>query len=130
MTKVHGWKTNLSDLDIDVEDSIFCLMKTNRNVIIQCQADFLQRDPRHQMTIVGEKGHLEADFIKNQIKSWTIERKETRATNYQFETNTRYVEELKHFFNLIGEKKTDHDLDLAVGRRILELIMDKNINQI
>ena len=130
VTKMHGWKTKLSNLDIDVEDSTFCLMKTSRNVIIQCQADFLQMDPRHQMTIVGEKGHIEADFIRNQIRSWTIEKKETRTTNYQFDSNKRYVDELKHFFNLIGEKKADHDLDLAVGRRILELIMDKNIIQI
>jgi len=130
VTRVQGWKTKLSDLDIDVEDSIFCLMKTSKNVIIQCQADFLQRDPRHQMTIVGEKGHIEADFIKNQIRSWTIERRETRTNNYQFDTNKRYVEELKHFFNLIDEKKTGHDLDLAVGRHILELITNKNIIQI
>jgi len=130
VTRAHGWKTKLSDLDIDVEDSIFCLLKTDRNVIVQCQADFLQRDSRHQMTIVGEKGHVEADFIKNQIRSWTIERRETRTNNYQFDTNKRYVEELKHFFNLIDEKKTGHDLDLAVGRHILELITNKNIIQI
>jgi predicted dehydrogenase len=130
ITRLQGWKTKLSDLDLDVEDSIFCLIKTSRNIIIQCQADFLQRDSRHQMTIVGEKGHVEVDFMKNQIRSWTIERKETRTTNYQFDTNKRYVEELKHFFSLIDEKKTDHDLDLAVGRRVLELIISKNIIQI
>jgi predicted dehydrogenase len=127
ITKVSGWKTRLGSLDMDVEDSVFCLIKTNKGVVVQCQSDFLQRDSRHQMTAIGEKGHIEADFIKNQIRSWTIETKETRTTNYQFDSNRRYVEELKYFFNLIGEKKTDHDLDLAVGRRILELIMDKNI---
>ena len=127
ITKVSGWKTRLGSLDMDVEDSVFCLIRTNKGVVVQCQSDFLQRDSRHQMTAIGEKGHIEADFIKNQIRSWTIEKKEIRTTNYQFDSNKRYVDELKHFFNLVSEKKTDHDLDLAVGRRILELIVDKNI---
>jgi len=130
ITEISGWKTKLGSLDMDVEDSFFCLLRTDKNVIVQCQSDFLQRDSRHQMTIIGEKGHIEADFIKNQIRLWTIEKQETQITNYQFDPNKRYVEELRHFFNLISEKKIDHDLNITVGRRVLELIMDKNITQI
>ena len=123
-TRVQGWKTKLGDLEIDVDDSVFCVMKTDRNVVIQCHVDFLQRESRHQIIVFGEKGHIEVDFIKNQIRLWTIDTKVSRTISYQHDTNKRYVEELKYFFNLISEKKTDHLLDLASGRQILELIMN------
>ena len=130
ITKVYGWKTKISDLDIDVDDLAFCMMKTDKGVVIQCQADFLQRESRHQMIIFGDKGHIEADFKRNQIDLWTIGTKVTRTMSYHFDTNRRYVDELKHFFNLISEKKVDYDLDLVAGRHTLELIMDENIIRI
>jgi len=127
---ITGWKVKLSNLEIDVKDSFFCLLKTKKGVIIQYQSDFLQRVHRHQMIIFGEKGYIEADFIKKEIKIWTVDNPEVEILNYQFNHSQCYIDELKHFFNLIEQNRIEHNLDLSVGKRILELILSPSVASI
>lgn len=124
-----GWKARLSDLEMDVDDSVFCLMKTRRDIVIICQTDFLQRISKHRMIIVGQKGTIEADFITHEV---TIElpREKTVVQKYSFEPNRRYVEELKHFVQLIESGSMNHDLDVHAGKRVVELLLSDNIKAI
>lgn len=124
-----GWKARLSDLEIDVDDSVFCLIKTRRDIVISCQTDFLQRISKHRMIIVGQKGTIEADFITHEI---TVELPGEAAIvhKYSFDSNRRYVEELKHFVHLIESGSANHDLDIRAGKRVVELLLSDNIKAI
>ncbi len=72
-TWLFGWpkslqcsRAKLSPLDIDVEDSAHIIMEYgNKNVCVQL--DFLQRTANMSVQIVGEKGTLYADLIKEEL---------------------------------------------------------------
>ncbi len=125
VTSINGWKTRLSNLEIDVEDSVFLLLKTNRDVIVNTSFDFLQQCPQHSMIITGENGHINADFNEHRIE---ICKKNHKLTlNYEFDDNYRYVEELKFFFTMVETHNEDTEIDLTVGKRVLEILSDPGI---
>lgn len=127
--EISGWKARLSDLEIDVDDSVFCLIKTNQNVVVMCQADFLQRIPRHRVVVVGEKGTIEVDFIAHEITVEILGEKPL-VQRYSFEPNKRYVEELRHFVQLIEDGIVKHPLDIHTGKRVVELLLSDKIKVI
>ena len=121
-----GHKARLSDLDMDVDDSVFCLIKTNKNIVVMCQTDFLQRSSNHRMFIVGEKGNIDADFVNHQFVI-DLAGKERSVQKYSFDPNQRYIDELKHFLELIEAGSVKHDLDVFSGKKVVELILSDNI---
>jgi len=129
ITQIKGWKTRISDLEIDVEDCVFCLLKTEKGIIVQLQSDFLKRKNRHQMIIFGEKGHIWADFIENTINVWILD-KTPEIIKYNFHPNQRYINELLYFAVTIKERKMKHELDLSLGKKVLELIANPKIKSI
>jgi predicted dehydrogenase len=127
--ELSGWRARLSDLEMDVDDSVFCLMKTDRNIVVMCQTDFLQRISKHRMIIVGEKGTIEADFIAHEI-TVEIPEEESSVREYSFEPNKRYVEELKHFVQLIKDGSVKHSLDIHAGERVVKLLLSDKIKAV
>lgn len=129
INEFSGWKARLGDLEIDVDDSVFCLIKTSRDIVVMCQTDFLQRISRHRMIVVGEKGTIGADFVTHEI---TVELpgEKTSVQKYFFEPNGRYVEELKHFVQLVEDGSVKHDLDVYAGKRVVELLSSGTIKAI
>lgn len=125
--EIVGWKAKLSDLGIETEDAFFTILKTDRNIIVQYQADFLQRKGRSQMIVIGEKGLVEADFIKNEIIFQTVGQEKPEVVKYDCDPNKKYFCELKLFSKLIENKKISHSLDLNVGKRILELMLSEKV---
>jgi predicted dehydrogenase len=153
--EIIGWKTKLSNLDIDVEDSAFCILKTYQGVIVNCISDFLGRLPRNDFKIIGSEGHIEADFTSHVIRVWrTIEKRyppgkhgnidnknmmkiledgvcydpEPEVIRYDFDGNRRYVRELEYFFEQVKNKTTEFDLDLRAGAKVMNLIFNDQFN--
>lgn len=126
---LSGWKARLSDLEMDADDSVFCLTKTNRDIVVMCQTDFLQRIPKHRMIVVGEKGTIDADFIKHEV-SLEFPGEKPLVQRYSFEPNKRYIEELKHFIQLIEDGTARHALDIYTGKRVVELLLNDAIRPI
>ncbi len=122
---LQGWKEKLSSLEIDVEDSVFCLAKTSESAVVYCQFDFLQKEYRNNIRIAGENGHINADFMKHEIEIY--DGRSYNNIKYAFDQNKRYVDELVHFTKLVEENKTNHELTISRGKRILELINSPNI---
>ena len=129
INELTGWKSKLSDLEIDVDDSVFCLLKTVTNTIVICETDFLQRTPKHHMVIVGGKGIINADFIKHEI-SIELPGKKPLIQKYFFDANRRYIEELKYFVKLIENGSITHDMDIYAGKRVVELMTSNKISAI
>lgn len=72
---VLGWKNKISPLQIDVEDSAYCLLQTDQGTIIVCVADFLSRFPRNEMLLTGSEGYIEAKFSQNLLYIWRAQDK-------------------------------------------------------
>lgn len=129
INEIIGWKSRLSDLEMDVEDSVFCLTKTEQDIVVMCQTDFLQRTSKHRMVLVGENGNIEADFVKHEISVEILGDKPS-TRQYTFDANKRYIDELKHFVYLIAQGTTKHSLDIYAGKRVVELLNSKAIQPI
>lgn len=151
--KIMGWKTTLGSLSIDVEDSAFCLLHTDQDVVITDIADFLSRFPRKDLTITGSEGHIEADFSNCLLKLWKTKDKRfipndprileipgrirvleggvqydstPEVITYNFEPNYRYLIEMAYFFEQVQTKKIEFDLDLRSGIQVLKLITNEH----
>ncbi|HEY3272829.1 MAG TPA: Gfo/Idh/MocA family oxidoreductase [Methanocella sp.] len=130
ITRQVAWKSKLSDLEIDVEDSVFCLLMTDRGIIVQCEADFTLRENRHLMSIACERGQIDADFVAQTIRIWTIDDRKPRTITCGFEGNRRYVDELRHFAGLVEGGIVRHDLDLSTGKKIMKLMLSDDIDEV
>lgn len=155
--EIVGWKAKLSSLEIDVEDSAFCLLRTKQGVVITHSSDFLSRLPRNDMKIIGSEGHIEADFSNCQLKVWRVKDKrfppgdarvadvpgririledgvqydpEPEIIKYDFEGNHRYLAEMEYFFEKVRLGEVEFDLDLRSGLRVLEVINDERFQDI
>ena len=97
----------LSSLKIDVEDVAAMILKTKNNAIIELHLDYLQKPAARTMEIIGEKGTINWDYFKNDVKLFL--NKENRWITYEeksFGRNDMYLDELKHFLKCInGEEK-------------------------
>ncbi|MCP4613883.1 MAG: Gfo/Idh/MocA family oxidoreductase [Planctomycetes bacterium] len=155
--KIVGWKANLGNLSIDVEDSAFCFLHTEDNVIITNVADFLSRFPRKDMVITGSEGHIEADFSNNLLKLWRAKEKRfmpgvqiskdvprqvkiledgvqydpnPEILRYDFEPNDCYMDEMTYFFKRVRNRDVEFDMDLWSGLRVLELINNEHFRDL
>lgn len=127
--ELSGWKARLSGLEMDVDDSVFCLIKTNQNVVVMCQTDFLQRISKHRMVVVGEKGTIDADFVAHKI-TVEIPGEQPSVRKYSFKPNKRYIEELAHFVRMVEDGVLKHPLDIYAGKRVAELLSSNKIKAI
>lgn len=125
-----GWKAKISNLEIDVDDCVFCLIKTKQNIIIKCRTDFLQNIPDHKMDIFGDGGSIQVDFLKHRFFVQHIGVKDLKLSSYMFEPNRRYVSELEYFIFLIKNNTIEHDLDIYAGTKIVKLLLDKRIKML
>lgn len=149
VAEVIGWKAKVGDLNIDVEDAAFCLIRTESGVVVMNSSDFLCRLPRSELTIIGSEGFIKADFTKKTIRIWRAAEKrfmsvpeeisegknwikilqdgvcydsDPDVVEYSFDGNRRYRKELEYFFDQCRSGVTDFDLDLKAGIRALRIL--------
>lgn len=127
--KINGWKARLGGLEIDVDDFAFCLLKTDRGIIVRCGSDFLQRPQTHKMTVYGEHGHIEADFMRHEINYYGTTQG-GGSIKYNFDPNARYVAEMRHFVRLLASGVSRHPLDVHAGIETLENVLSPNVEDL
>lgn len=120
ITDFSGEKKRVGNLEIDVDDTASVSCTTAQGVRVEASADFLARPAHHRMTIVCERGRIEADFAANIIND----------TPYAFDPNRRYLDELAHFIALVGRGESDPALDLTHGAHLVELMTDLRIRDL
>ena len=129
VTEYTGFKDRLGSLEIDVDDACFLLMKTVDGVVVYAAFDFLERPHRSVALVVGEKGRIEVDFIEHTIVTIGVDgARESIALSP--DTNTRYIEELKHFASLVDTKTVSHDLDMVHGKHLVDLMLDPRVRDL
>ncbi len=152
--KISGVKMKLSDLEIDVDDSVSCILKMMNGVAVNITEDFLSRVPRRSIRVNGEYGYLEVDFNRKILSVWDSRAKRIHPTNkaydsrtnlfkiledgvlydlspeisdLQYSGNDAYLLELKYFMELIALHQTKFDLDIDSGIKVLDAMYNKGI---
>ena len=113
--------TKLGSLEIDVNDSVFLLMKTKNSIIIQTINNFISRVPQHRIIIEGEKGRIEYDLLEKKIQIFIVNKK-PKIININSNENSRYVGEMKYFLTLLQKNKCSEHLNLDSSIRFLSTI--------
>jgi predicted dehydrogenase len=108
----------IGPLAVQVDDSVFILMKTENGIIVQSQNNFIVRIHNHKLTIEGSKGRLEYDFVNQQIKL-LIHNKKLKIIKTKSDNNDRFLNEMRYFLNALKTRSIDHNLSLESGIRFL-----------
>ena len=116
----EGRREKLGDLEMDADDTANISGRTDRGVAFNAHNDYISQNPSHTLQVVGERGEVLLDLMAHTLN----------GDAYAFESNRRYVEELKHFIHLVETGTFDLALDLAHGKHIVELLCDKRIQDL
>ena len=115
---------HLSDLDVNVEDSVSMLLQYGENgksVPVHIHLDYLQRPPQRVCEVLGDQGKVRYDYYTNEIV--LNETATNLATTYRFnnfDRNQMFIDELQHFLACIrGEEQSR--IDLREGIRSMKI---------
>lgn len=124
ITNVSALVDQLSDLEIDTEDTAMILLRFNNRAIGSVYLDYAERPPQHTLLIIGQNGKIcwnnqdaSADvYLENGQKSLRLEPPKG------FERNDLFVSELAHFIDCI-QKHQQPLCTLKDGIAALELAL-------
>lgn len=119
------WKTLKSrsrELDINSEDLFQGIYKYNE-FVCHVQMDYLQRNPKRRIRVVGSRGEIVIDLIGKKIEASFDTGLELTADAFNIEKT--YVDELNHFVEAI---KTDFNPCISVydGIEAMKLLEDND----
>lgn len=115
-------KNKISDLKIDSDDIFDALYLFKNNFVCSVHLDYLQRNKKREIRIVGSKGVIFCDFVKGKIFIKKKGAKESHVSNKNyFNIDTTYSDELKRFIDSI-ERDSEPVVGLEDGVRVLKLI--------
>jgi predicted dehydrogenase len=112
---VYAIGGHLSELEIDVEDSVDILMR-NKDMALSLRMDYLQKPRRRSGIIYGDKGWVEYDLVELSLK--------TSSGDYfnwkDFDRNKMFIDEISNFFNSIKNAK-EPEISLNEGLKSVRL---------
>jgi len=150
INRITGARMRLSDLDIDVDDSVACVLQTSSGVAVTLVEDFLARCPRRFLRVNAEYGYLEADFNRKILSTWDArkfryspiegQQKESSFVGFKIledgvsynlspeisklenSANDAYIADLLFFIKQIKSGVTYFDMDIDAGIKVLEVL--------
>ena len=121
---VYAFGGTQGNLSIDVEDNcdgIFTMEYAGGKLGVAVHADFYQSPPSRYVKVVGEKGQIEADIIRNKVVK-TVEDQTEEFEFPDFARNDMFIEELKLFLECV-ENNTTEAITLEDGIVSLKMAM-------
>jgi predicted dehydrogenase len=104
-SKLWAMGGRLSNLDIDVEDTVGILMEQpfkGDRFPIQITMSFVQREPYRRMIIFGEKGKIEWNISGSEIiMDNRVENCQQVVRYPEFDRNDMFMEQMKHFIKCV-----------------------------
>jgi predicted dehydrogenase len=121
----------LSDLEIDVEDSVKVLMtfhKNNQPIPVNISLDYLQWPAKKQFSIIGDKGKIECDLIDMKLSLHTLNNHETEIFGFpEFDRNDMFKKELEHFLDFT-QGKSEPFVDIETAMLSLEVALNAHLS--
>jgi predicted dehydrogenase len=125
----------LSSLDLDVEDTAGILMEQSiggRNIPISINMSFVQRAPIRKFLILGEKGSLEWNILKNTLKYNNFQDNIYKENNFlDFDRNQMFSCQLLHFIDcLLNNKMPITSLENVIEGHMTALLIKKKLDSL
>jgi len=123
----------LSNLDLDVEDTVGILMEQRvgrRNIPVSVNMSFVQRAPIRNFLLLGEKGSLEWNILKNTLKYNNYKDHIYKENNFlNFDRNDMFVSQMSHFINCLHTKKIPiTSLENVIEGHMTALLVKKKLD--
>ena len=113
----------VSDLDIDVEDTADITLEFADGATANVHVDMIRQPPTRTCTVMGTSGTVEWDGITGTTRIWRSEDRKWRTLWSQSEDrNEMYVRELAHFLACVGGHATPR-VTGADGKRVLDIVL-------
>jgi predicted dehydrogenase len=116
----------LSNLDIDVEDSVQIQIKfiaNDKPLPVSISLDYLQWPPEKSITIIGDKGSIRCDLIKMEV---IINNRENNTLEKElfpnFNRNSLFIDEMNNFLSFIEESQ-EPSIDLKSASESLRVAL-------
>lgn len=109
------------ELRLEVEDMADITLTGHKGMVCHIHLDLLQRAPKRQCCLIGSKGSLDWDLIKNKITFTGSKGAEVLYSEPNWDKNNMYVDLLSDFF-LYAQRKKNRAIGLVDARKTLELI--------
>lgn len=116
----------ISDLEVDVEDSVQILMECNNqknNFPVSISLDYLQWPPVRSISVTGDKGSIECDLTNSILTIFDREHDDVEQHKFpNFNRNDLFINEMKNFLAFSQGKELPM-VDLEHGARSLEIAL-------
>src|SRR4030067_1623976 len=119
-------KAKVSNLEIDSEDIFEGIYLYDNNFICIVHMDYLQLNKKREMRIVGSKGEIICDLVKNEVTVNVNNKNSAINDKGMFDINKTYTDALMHFIESI-KRDVEPSITLEDGIKVLRLLEDKNV---
>jgi len=120
-------KAKVSDLEIDSEDIFKGIYQYSSGFLCSVHTDYIRHNKKRGITIVGNKGTFECDFIEKFIKMQNNSGEISLIEDaHLFDVDESYKSELNHFIECIEKDKTPQ-ITLTDGIEVLKLIESDHV---
>jgi len=118
----------ISNLEINTEDIAEISMRFKKDIIAHLHLDYFQKPQIRACRIIGTKGTIEMDLLKNTVKLYAFTNKKwsTLLNLPRYNYNSAFAEEISYFVNCVnGNKQTENSV--FDGLEVLKIaLMGKN----
>lgn len=122
VAEVAGFCDTLGTLEMDADNISSTIIRFKNRVVASVHLDLLQRGVRRNCQIIGEKGTIIWDVINKNIKFYSAQKKAWEEFTYEYDGNQAYIEEMRHFFQCIKERKKPL-VDIERAKSVLEIVL-------
>lgn len=132
--KVYAVGGHLSDLEVDVEDSVSALLSCEdqgKQFPVHIHLDYLQRPPQRTCEVIGDAGRVKYDFYANQVEWHDLHARTRQVIEFKgFDRNQMFLDELRHFLACLrGEARPLVDLQEAVRSLRISMLADESLKK-
>lgn len=99
INQVKGYIGNVSNLEITSDDICNAIFKFNSGIIGHLHLDLLQHNEARELKVIGSKGILKLDLMKNQISIYTNKSKKEKLIKFKVDFNNIYFEQTQNLLN-------------------------------
>ena len=121
-----SWKTvksKASSLEIDSDDIFEGIYKYQNGFMCNVHMDYLQKEKKREIRIVGSYGEINCDFVKQKMTTSQEQVDTVEGQDGLFDVAQTYKDELEHFIEAI-QKDATPAITMDDGIRALELLED------
>ena len=120
--KIYAVGGHLSELEVDVEDSVQVLMQCDK-IPVSIQLDYVQWPPRRKISITGDKGSIQCNLVTMEVVVNNRITEKIKTYNFpNFKRNDVFLDEMKNFLAFTTSDKNSV-VDLIDGANSLRVAL-------